>query len=82
MQRMTISLVGSTQVILNEIALGITQDGLALTYALAIASEQRGVDQPDWRAINAAIVTKWRPSGLGRIKKRARAITKGKASPR
>ena len=70
----TARLLCSTEVILNELTLGITQDGLALTYALAIMSEQRGDDQPDWHVIYAAIIDRRRLRGLARVKKLARNI--------
>lgn len=63
----------STRAIINEITLGITQEGVALSYAMAMVSEQRGEGRPDWLVINAAIAAKWKVSGLERVKKRARS---------
>lgn len=64
-------LVACTDTILNEIKQGINRKGVALTYAMAIKSESRGADEPDWKAINAAIIAKWGINGLKRVKSRA-----------
>lgn len=78
---MQINLVCCTQVIENDIKQGCTKNGLALTYAMAIKSEAQGADKPDWRAINTAILSKYKMSGLEWIKKRAFDILAGKVQP-
>lgn len=50
--------------------LGSTRDTIAAAYAVALQS-QRGID---WAAINAEIMTRYSPSGLNYIKRRAWAI--------
>jgi len=78
---MSFNLVCCTDVILNEIALGLTQKQIALTYAMAIKSAAQKADTPDWGKINRAILSKWKMSGLERIKKRAIDICHGKVQP-
>jgi len=73
-----INLVCCTQVICNEVEMGVTQTDIAITYAMAIKSQMQGADKPDWKAINTAILSKWKMSGLERIKKRAYDILNGK----
>jgi hypothetical protein len=73
-----INLVCCTDVILNDLAQGCTRKGLALTYAMALKSAAQGADKPDWRAINTAILAKYKMSGLEWIKKRAWDIVKGR----
>ena len=81
MSPMQISLVCCTDVILNEIARKLPQKSVASTYAMAIVSESRGVDTPDWSVINQAILDRWSMSGLERIKARAWNIVMGKVQP-
>lgn len=67
----TISLVACTFVILNEIEQGLRMKDIASTYGMAIVSESRGADCPDWKIINAAIIAKWGNRGLLRVKNAA-----------
>lgn len=67
----SMTLVACTAVILNEIKQGLRMKDIASTYGMAIISETRGCDQPDWKAINQAIVTKWGSRGLNRVKSAA-----------
>ena len=76
-----INLICCTQVIQNEIAQGLPQKDIAVTYAMAIKSQAEGADKPDWLAINRAILSRWKMSGLERIKKRAFDLLAGKAQP-
>lgn len=77
-----INLVCCTQVIIDEVAQSeLTQRDIALTYAMAIKSAMQGADKPDWRAINTAILARWKMSGLERIKARAMKIVSGKSQP-
>ena len=76
-----INLVGCTDVICNEVAQGLTQNAIALTYAMAIKSAAQKADVPDWAKINTAILSRWKMSGLERIKKRAYDILLGKVAP-
>lgn len=78
MNEYRINLVGCTDVICDEVQRGVNQNGIALSYAMAIKSEAQGADKPDWPKINAAILSKWKMSGLERIKKRAFDILSGK----
>lgn len=79
---MQINLVCCTQVILQDLrAKECTQKDVALTYAMAIKSQAQGADIPDWLAINTAILSRWKMSGLERIKKRAFDILSGKVRP-
>lgn len=76
-----INMVCCTQVICNEVLQGVSQKGIALSYAMAIKSAAQGADKPDWHAINTAILGRWKMSGLERIKKRAFDILAGKVQP-
>jgi hypothetical protein len=65
-----------TETLLEEInVLKLTQEDVAITYALAL----RDRDNVDWPRVNAAIVERWSLSGLKRIKrvawKKAEAVT-------
>lgn len=74
-----INLVCCTQVIQQEVACKqARQRDVALSYAMAIKSAAQGADKPDWAAINGAILTRWKMSGLERIKKLAWDIARGK----
>lgn len=75
------NLVCCTDVIVNEVSQGLTQKQIALTYAMAIKSASQRADSPDWAKINGAILSKWKMSGLERIKKRAFDIASGKVQP-
>lgn len=71
------NLIGCTQVIVDEVARPeFTQRDIALTYAMAIKSAAQGADKPDWRAINTAILDRWKMSGLERIKAKAMKMLK------
>jgi hypothetical protein len=76
-----INMICCTSVICDEVAAGLPQKQIALSYALAIKSEIEGADKPEWPVINAAILGRWKMSGLERIKKRAFDILRGKVSP-
>lgn len=76
-----INLVCCTDVICNEVAQGLSQKDIALTYAMAIKSQAQGADKPDWSTINGAILARWKMSGLERIKARAIKILEGKIEP-
>ncbi len=66
-----VNMICCTDTIIDEVAGGLTQKDVALSYALAIKSASQGADQPDWAAINEAILKRWKMSGLERIKKQA-----------
>lgn len=77
-----INLVGCTDAICDQVKIKqATQSDIALTYAMAIKSAAQKADNPDWSAINGAILARWKMSGLERIKKRAFDILAGKADP-
>ncbi len=76
-----INLVCCTQVICNEVARGVTQKDIALSYAMAMKSEIEGADKPDWPTINGAIVDRWKIRGLKLIKNRAHNILAGRIDP-
>ena len=76
-----INMVCCTEVICDEIAKGLTQRDIALSYALAIKSQAQEADRPDWGRINRAIVDRWSMAGLERIKKAAFDLCTGRASP-
>ncbi len=67
---MVVVMVDAENTIERELAAGCTQRQVAQTYALAMRSMQHG-EKPDWKRINAAILKRWKPSGLIRIKKMA-----------
>jgi hypothetical protein len=71
MSEFRIFMIGCTAVIQQEIEVGLSQSHIAKTYALAMYSEAHKADDPDWRAINMAILSRWKMSGLLRIKKMA-----------
>ena len=74
MTDLQINLLYCTQVICDEIAQGLRQMDIAMTYAMAIKSEAQRADLPDWQKINEAIIARWSMSGLERIKARAHSI--------
>ena len=60
-----IELACCTSVLLREIAdRQSTQKDIAKTYAMALRSSET----TDWAAVNYAILQRWKPSGLVRIK--------------
>jgi hypothetical protein len=73
----TMSLVACTFVILNEIKQGLRMKDIASSYGMAIVSEARGADNPDWKTINAAIVERWGGRGLSRVKNAAWRLVNG-----
>jgi hypothetical protein len=73
----TISLCACTSVLLNEIEQELRVKDIALTYGMALVSEARDVDKPDWKAINRAITAKWRQRGLVRVKNLAWKLVNG-----
>lgn len=82
MDGVTINLVCCTQVICAEVKdKHATQKQVALTYAMAIRSASHKADAPDWKVINQAILSRWKMSGLERIKKRAWDLLAGKVEP-
>jgi hypothetical protein len=71
-----------TSVIVREVGMKeFHQRDIATSYALAMKSERAGADKPDWKAINMAILGRWKRSGLERIKQRAHDILNGKVTP-
>ena len=78
-----ISLTDCTRIIIDEVAfLRCRQKEVAWTYGMALLSERRGRDNPDWKAINAAILDRWKPSGLERIKRTAWKLATGETPAR
>jgi hypothetical protein len=73
-----INMVGCTDAIVQEAGCKeATQKDIAMTYAMAIKSQAQGADTPDWPTINRAILSRWKMSGLERIKKRAVDLLRG-----
>jgi hypothetical protein len=70
-------MIDCTNVILSEIDDGLDQGGVALSYALAIKSEEAEMDNPNWMKINRAIIDKWSITALKRIKNAAWKIVNG-----
>ena len=64
-------LLDCTAVVLSEVAQGMPQKTVAVTYALALRSAAAGCDNPDWASINRAILARWSFSGLNQVKKLA-----------
>ena len=64
---MRIELADTTRTLVDEIQNGAPQRSVAMTYALAIRSS----DKTDWCVVNQAILTRWKLSGLERIKRMA-----------
>lgn len=64
---MSVEIVNVEDVIENEIAQGVTQKSVAMTYALALRSSY----PTDWKRVNAAIMARWSRTGLERVKKLA-----------
>jgi hypothetical protein len=63
---MTAHLMFVEDTIENEIAQGLNQHQIAMTYALALQSSWK----TNWSRVNTAITNRW-PKGLERIKKMA-----------
>jgi hypothetical protein len=64
---MIMELAAVESVIENEIKQGLSQKQIAQTYALGLRSSW----PTDWARVNKAILAKWSPSGLNRIKEMA-----------
>ena len=64
------------QQIEQELANNCTQADIAVTYAPCLAHSD--VEQLDWARINAVILTRYKKSGLERIKNRAWKIAQGR----
>jgi hypothetical protein len=76
--KVSFQLVNAASVVESEIAAGLQQKDIALTYALAMRSEDGGEKQ-DWPRMNNAILARW-PKGLERVKTMAWKIAEGKAT--
>ena len=63
----TLNLVDAHKLIIQEIEAGAAQKDVAKTYALGLRSEEGF----DYKAANEAILKRWSPSGLVRIKEMA-----------
>lgn len=64
-------LMGNVEgVIEQEIAAGANRQAVALSYAFGIQNQALG-HPPDWGRITRAILSRYKPSGLDWIKKRA-----------
>ena len=70
-----------TRVVIGGIFVGCVQSEVAEDYAAAITAESAGIASPDWPMIDAAILAKWKPSGLALIKKLAWKHTTKRESP-
>lgn len=76
--KVTVELACCEMVLLNEIAMPeITQDSLAMTYAMAICSSEAksGID---WKKVNEAIAQRWSQSAVERVKKKAWKLIESK----
>ena len=70
----SISLTNCTSTLLREVAMKeITRNSLALTYAMALHSD----NPTDWGKVNEAILNRWSFSGLEYIKTRAWKLAGG-----
>lgn len=74
---MTMYLMDCARVIEDEIAAGVPQREVAITYAMAMNSAAHGCWEADWRRVNGAILARWKMSGLERIKKMAHDASRG-----
>lgn len=64
----TVEMVGVEDVLLREIPdHQFKQADIALTYAFGIVSSE----DVDWPKVNAAIIERWSPTGLTRVKEMA-----------
>ncbi len=63
----TLNLIDAHTLIIQEIEAGSTQKEVAKTYALGLRSEEGF----NYKAANEAILKRWKPSGLVRIKEMA-----------
>ena len=63
----TMHLIDAHKLIIQECESGATQKTVAKTYALGLRSEEGF----DYKAANEAILNRWKPSGLARIKEMA-----------
>lgn len=64
-------LADCASIVEDEIAAGMKQTDIALTYALAMRSAAAGVWEADWPRVNRAILNRWSMAGLERVKKLA-----------
>jgi hypothetical protein len=66
---MNLYMIDCTGTIIRAVEAGLPQKEIGWDYGQAMRSEAAGVDNPDWSAINGAILKRWKMSGLERIKK-------------
>lgn len=74
-------LADCAHVIDDEIAAGIKQSDIALTYALAMRSAAAGVWEADWPRVNRAIINRWSRAGLERVKRLAHQYLQQPSTP-
>lgn len=63
----TLNMIDAHALIIQECENGATQKTVAMTYALGLRSDEGF----DYKAANEAILKRWKPSGLVRIKEMA-----------
>ena len=71
-----------TWVLCNEIeTLRLPQKDVAITFAMALRSEEAGRDKVDWDKVGAAALRRWKPSGWMRVKELGWAYYEGHKQP-
>lgn len=71
-----------TFVLCNEIEnIRLSQNDIAITFAMALRSEQAGADKVDWERVGAAALRRWKPSGWMRVKELGWAYFEGRKKP-
>jgi hypothetical protein len=75
-------LMCANMVIRNEIAQGLRQKDIAMTWAMALHSQFQGDIDVDWADIKAAIREKWGDKAVNRIGKQGWALYESRFYPR
>ena len=73
---MTFEIVCPESVVESEIAAGLTQLDVAMTYALAMRKSDPG--EVDWGRMNKAVRKKWGRTGLAQVKRWAHDYYSGR----
>lgn len=59
------------RLVIGDVAGGMPQQIVAISYATAILAAAKGFEDVDWTAVNRVIIDRWSLSGLDRIKHKA-----------
>jgi hypothetical protein len=69
------------QSVIENVARGMPQKVVVITYAAAILAAAKGWEAADWPAVNQTIIDRWNIGALDRIKRAAWKIVKSEQPP-